>query len=80
MSYLSCYMKQVGEFRVTPDALLPVGFLLRAQHFLAGQLVDVQGKTKGKGFSGAMKVWTQINMYVHTPHASTINQDIHSHR
>jgi large subunit ribosomal protein L3 len=26
----------VGEFRVTPDALLPMGFLLKAQHFLAG--------------------------------------------
>src|SRR5205823_1768345 len=28
-----------------------------ADHFVAGQLVDVQGVTQGKGFAGAMKRW-----------------------
>jgi large subunit ribosomal protein L3 len=42
--------RTLGEFRVSPDALLPVGFPLRAQHFVPGQLVDVRGVTKGKGF------------------------------
>jgi hypothetical protein len=34
----------VKEFRVTPDAALPPGTRLRADHFAVGQLVDVQGK------------------------------------
>lgn len=45
------------EFRVSPEALLPVGFRLRAQHFVAGQKVDVCGTSKGKGFQGGMKRW-----------------------
>lgn len=49
--------KQLMEFRVSPEALLPVGFLLRAQHFVAGQKVDVCGTSKGKGFQGGMKRW-----------------------
>ena len=47
----------VREFRVTPDAALPPGTRLRADHFAVGQLVDVQGTTVGKGFSGVMKKW-----------------------
>lgn len=43
------------EFSVTPDALLPVGTLLCASHFAAGQKVDVSGTTRGKGFAGGMK-------------------------
>jgi large subunit ribosomal protein L3 len=49
--------RKVAEFRVTPDALLPVGFELRASHFVAGQYVDVSGTTIGKGFQGVMKRW-----------------------
>ena len=45
------------EFRVAEDALLDVGAELSAEHFVAGQLVDVQGVTQGKGFAGAMKRW-----------------------
>ena len=45
------------EFRVDEDALLDVGAELTADHFSAGQLVDVQGVTQGKGFAGAMKRW-----------------------
>lgn len=45
------------EFRVSQNALLPVGFRLSAQHFVAGQKVDVCGTSKGKGFQGGMKRW-----------------------
>ena len=45
------------EFRVAEDALLDVGAELTADHFVAGQLVDVPGVTQGKGFAGAMKRW-----------------------
>ena len=45
------------EFRVAEDALLDVGAELSADHFLVGQMVDVQGVTQGKGFAGAMKRW-----------------------
>lgn len=34
-----------------------MGFQLRAQHFVAGQKVDVCGTSKGKGFQGGMKRW-----------------------
>ena len=47
----------VAEFRVTEDNLLDVGAELSADHFVAGQLVDIQGRTQGKGFAGAMKRW-----------------------
>ncbi len=45
------------EFQVAEDALLDVGAELSADHFIAGQLVDVQGVTQGKGFAGAIKRW-----------------------
>ena len=45
------------EFRVAEDALLDVGAEISADHFIAGQLVDVAGHTQGKGFAGAMKRW-----------------------
>ncbi len=48
---------KVVEFRVDEDGLLEVGAELTANHFVAGQLVDVQGITQGKGFAGAMKRW-----------------------
>ena len=46
---------KIVEFRVTPDALLEVGAELSAEHFLAGQYVDISGTTIGKGFAGVMK-------------------------
>src|SRR5918997_1995950 len=48
---------KVAEFRVAEDGLLDVGATLSADHFVAGQMVDVQGVTQGKGFAGAMKRW-----------------------
>tara|TARA_B100000678_G_scaffold230678_1_gene199194 strand:+ start:208 stop:966 length:759 start_codon:yes stop_codon:yes gene_type:complete len=47
----------VCEFRVEEDGLLDVGAEIAADHFVAGQLVDVSGRTQGKGFAGAMKRW-----------------------
>jgi large subunit ribosomal protein L3 len=45
------------EFRVAEDALVAVGAEISADHFVAGQYVDVSGHTQGKGFAGAMKRW-----------------------
>jgi large subunit ribosomal protein L3 len=48
---------QLVEFRVSEDALIDVGATLSADHFVAGQLVDISGHTQGKGFAGGMKRW-----------------------
>ena len=48
---------KVVEFRVAEDALLDLGVTLSADHFVAGQMVDIQGVTQGKGFQGGMKRW-----------------------
>jgi large subunit ribosomal protein L3 len=48
---------RVVEFRVAEDALLDVGATISADHFIAGQYVDICGVTQGKGFAGAMKRW-----------------------
>ena len=48
---------KVAEFRVAEDALLDLGATITADHFVAGQMVDIQGVTQGKGFAGAMKRW-----------------------
>jgi large subunit ribosomal protein L3 len=48
---------RVAEFVVAEDALLDVGAEITADHFVAGQLVDIQGSTQGKGFQGGMKRW-----------------------
>ena len=48
---------KVIEFRVSEDALVDVGAEISADHFVAGQLVDVSGHTQGKGFQGGMKRW-----------------------
>ena len=48
---------KVVEFRVAEDALLDVGATLIADHFVAGQMVDIAGVTQGKGFQGGMKRW-----------------------
>lgn len=49
--------KHLAEFKVTPENLLPVGYLLGPRHFQIGQFVDVIGTSKGKGFQGVMKRW-----------------------
>ena len=49
--------RTLAEFRVSADAVLPPGTRVPAAHFAPGQLVDVRGATRGKGFQGAMKRW-----------------------
>lgn len=72
---------RLAEFRVAEDALLDVGATITADHFVAGQLVDVQGVTQGKGFAGAMKRWgfgglraTHGVSVSHRSHGSTGNR------
>ena len=48
---------KVREFRVDADQLPEVGSTVGADHFVAGQKVDVAGVTVGRGFAGAMKRW-----------------------
>lgn len=47
------------EFRVADDKLsdFEVGGEVKADIFAEGQMVDVQGVTKGKGFQGTIKRW-----------------------
>jgi large subunit ribosomal protein L3 len=49
--------RKLAEFRVSEDALIPVGAEITADHFIPGQFVDVCGITIGKGFAGGMKRW-----------------------
>ena len=47
--------RKLAEFRVSEDAMLEIGAELSADHFVAGQAIDVVGTSVGKGFAGAMK-------------------------
>jgi large subunit ribosomal protein L3 len=69
---------KVAEFRVSPDNLLDVGAEITADHFVAGQKVDVTGTSIGKGFQGVMKRHnfgggraTHGNSVSHRTHGST---------
>lgn len=73
--------KRVVEFRVAPDAVLEPGAVLKADHFVVGQKVDVTGTSKGKGFAGAMKRWNFAGLEAshgvsisHRSHGSTGNR------
>jgi large subunit ribosomal protein L3 len=46
---------KLAEFRVSPENLVDVGAEITAEHFVAGQKVDVTGTSIGKGFQGVMK-------------------------
>ena len=66
---------------MTEDNLLDVGAELSADHYVSGQMVDVQGTTQGKGFAGAMKRWgfgglraTHGVSVSHRSHGSTGNR------
>ncbi|MEZ5694918.1 MAG: 50S ribosomal protein L3 [Sphingomonadaceae bacterium] len=73
---------RVAEFRLdSEEALLPVGATISADHFVAGQKVDITGHTQGKGFAGAMKRWgfgglraTHGVSLSHRSHGSTGNR------
>lgn len=47
--------RKVAEFRVDEDNLIDVGEEIIADHYFAGQFVDIAGTSIGKGFAGAMK-------------------------
>ncbi|WP_149140215.1 50S ribosomal protein L3 [Gemmobacter caeruleus] len=47
--------RKVAEFRVSAENLIDVGAEITADHYLAGQFVDIAGTSIGKGFAGAMK-------------------------
>ena len=47
--------RKIAEFRVSEDNLVDVGEEIVADHYFAGQFVDVAGTSIGKGFAGAMK-------------------------
>ncbi len=49
--------RKIAEFRVAADELIPVGAEITADHFVAGQFVDVTGTSTGKGTAGGMKRW-----------------------
>ena len=49
--------RKLAEFRVSEDSLIPIGAEITADHFVAGQFVDVCGISIGKGFAGGMKRW-----------------------
>ena len=73
--------KKVMEFRVPTEALVEVGAEITADHFVAGQSVDVTGVTVGKGFAGGMKRWnfgglraTHGVSVSHRSHGSTGNR------
>ncbi|MCC5957660.1 MAG: 50S ribosomal protein L3 [Natronohydrobacter sp.] len=47
--------RKLAEFRVSPENLIDVGEEITADHYFAGQFVDIAGTSIGKGFAGAMK-------------------------
>lgn len=49
--------KSLWEFRVDASSDFQVGQELTASHFQAGQIIDVIGQSKGKGFQGGIKRW-----------------------
>ena len=50
-------MKYLREFRVDDIAERKVGDEIKADTFAVGDIVDIQGTSKGKGFQGAIKRW-----------------------
>src|ERR1700760_2030051 len=70
--------RTIAEFRVSDDAMIPVGAEITADHFVVGQFVDVTGTTIGRGFTGVMKRWnfagleaTHGGSVSHRSHGST---------
>lgn len=48
-------LKYLKEFRINEDNEFQIGQILNVDSFLPGQLVNIQGKSIGKGFSGLQK-------------------------
>ena len=47
--------RKIAEFRVAEENLINVGEEITADHYFAGQYVEIAGTSIGKGFAGAMK-------------------------
>ncbi|WP_148292680.1 50S ribosomal protein L3 [Paracoccus aminophilus] len=47
--------RKIAEFRVSEENLVNVGEEIIADHYFAGQFVDIAGTSIGKGFAGGMK-------------------------
>ena len=70
--------RKIAEFRVAEENLINVGEEITADHYFAGQFVDIAGTSIGKGFAGAMKRHnfgggrkTHGNSISHRSHGST---------
>jgi large subunit ribosomal protein L3 len=48
-------LKYLKEFRISQDSEFQIGQVLNVNSFEPGQLVNIKGKTIGKGFSGLQK-------------------------
>ena len=48
-------LKYLKEFRLNGEDEFQIGQILNVDSFLPGQLVNIQGKSIGKGFSGLQK-------------------------
>ena len=48
-------LKYLKEFRINEENEFQIGQILNVDSFLPGQLVNIQGKSVGKGFSGLQK-------------------------
>lgn len=51
----AAYKKNLKEFRLEDCESVNVGDILKADTFAAGDMVDVSGTSKGKGFQGTIK-------------------------
>lgn len=47
--------RELVEFKVSKECLLPQGYMMSSRHYTPGMAVDVVGKTVGHGFSGTIK-------------------------
>ncbi len=74
--------RHLKEFRVSAEEVagLNVGDAVKADLFAKGQLVDVTGITKGRGFQGVMKRWnfrgfsTRASTHEYLRHPGAIGQ------
>lgn len=64
--------RYLREFRFDDVASYAVGDEIKADIFAAGDMVDVAGVSKGKGFAGAIKRWNQ--------HRGPMKHGSHYHR
>ena len=52
-------MRYLREFKLDDAASYEVGQIIKCDLFAEGDKVDVSGRSKGKGFQGAIKRWNQ---------------------